>query len=354
MKSFWAMIVANLRMTVRNRTALFWNLAFPAIFIILFGAIFGNGGSLGDITVGVTGPAGPVHDVFIQALEQTEGFEVQTGSLAEETEKLEDGDRDIVVAFPGSDSGQGIDYYYSDAGGPSGQISRVAVRSILNEVLGATTGTSINERELDTEETTYIDWFIPGILAMSLMNTGVIGISTAFVSFRERGIFRRIKVTPFALWKFLLARIVSGVIASLVTSGILIGVGALVWGARPQGNILLVTLVLILGSLTFVAIGYAIAAIARTTETAASYANLVTFPMLFLSGVFFPLNSMPDWMQPIVRVMPLSYLVNALRDPMLYGRGLGSIATDLLVLVPIFAAAMLFSIRFFKWDATDR
>jgi ABC-2 type transport system permease protein len=352
MKSFLAMIVANLRMTVRNRTALFWNLAFPAIFIIIFGAIFGNGGNLGDITVGVTGPAGPVRDAFIQALEQTEGFEVHTGSLEEETAQLEDGDRDVVVAFP--ESGQGIDSYYSGGGGPTGQISRVAVRSILNEVLGATTGTTVTEREIDTDEVTYIDWFIPGILAMSLMNTGVIGISTAFVAFRERGIFRRIKVTPFALWKFLLARIVSGVILSLVTSGILIGVGALVWGARPQGNILLIALVLILGSLTFVAIGYAIAAIARTTETAASYANLVTFPMLFLSGVFFPLDSMPDWMQPIVKVMPLSYLVNALREPMLYGRGLGAIDTDLLILLPIFAAAMLFSIRFFKWDATPR
>jgi ABC-2 type transport system permease protein len=350
MQSFLAMIAANLKMTVRNRTATFWNLAFPAIFIIIFGAIFGNGTSLDNISVGVTGPAGGVHDAFVQALENTDGFSVSTGSLEEETDSLQDGDTDIVVNF----SDQGIDYYYSDTGGPTAQISRVATRSVLNDVLGATTGTTVNEREVETDDTTYIDWFIPGILSMSLMNTGIIGISTAFVSYRERGIFRRIKVTPFALWKFLLARIISGVIVSLTTSAILVGVGALIWGARPQGNLLLITLVLIVGSLTFVGIGYAIAAIARTTETAASYSNLVTFPMLFLSGVFFPVSNMPDWLSPIVKIMPLTYLVNALRDPMLYGRGLGSVAPNLLVLIPIFAAAMLFSVRFFRWDTSDR
>lgn len=352
MQSFMAMVIANLKMSVRNKQATFWNLAFPAIFIVLFGAIFNDGTSLDTIVVGVTGPAGPVHDAFVQALEDTDGFSVSTGSLDDERTKLEDGDRDIVVSFP--DSGAGIDYFYSDAGGPTGQISRVAVRSVLNDVLGASTGTAINEHEVSTDDASYIDWFIPGILAMSLMNTGVIGISTAFVSYRERGIFRRIKVTPFPLWKFLLARIISGVVMSLTTSAILVGVGALIWGARPRGNLLLVLLVLILGSLTFVAIGYAIASIARTTESAASYANLITFPMLFLSGVFFPVASMPDWLAPIVNVMPLSYLVNALREPMLYGRGVGSIWSDLLVLIPIFAAAMLFSVRFFRWDSTDR
>jgi ABC-2 type transport system permease protein len=354
MQSFIAMVIANLKMTVRNKQATFWNLAFPAIFIVLFGAIFNNGTSLDNISVGVAGPDGAVHDAFVTALDQTDGFSVSTDPLDDELSKLKDGDRDIVVSFAAPGNGNGIDYYYSDAGGPTGQISRVAVRSVLNDVLGASTGTAIKEQEISTENNSYIDWFIPGILAMSLMNTGVIGISTAFVSYRERGIFRRIKVTPFALWKFLLARIVSGVVVSLATSAILVGVGALLWGAKPEGNPLLILLVLVMGSLTFVGIGYAIASIARTTESAASYANLITFPMLFLSGVFFPVTSMPDWLAPVIKVMPLSYLVDALRDPMLYGRGLGSIWIDILILAALFGVAMLFSVRFFRWDATDR
>jgi len=352
MQSFLAMVIANLKMTVRNKQATFWNLAFPAIFIVLFGAIFQDGTAVTDIQVGVSGGSSPVHDALVQALQETDGFSVSTQPLDDELDKLKDGDLDVVVGF--ADGSNAIDYYYSDGGGPTAQIARVAVRSVLNDVLGATSGTAVTEQEISTSGTTYIDWFIPGILAMSLMNTGVIGISTAFVSYRERGIFRRIKVTPFPLWKFLLARIVSGVTISLATSVILVGVGMALWGARPQGNPLLIVTVLVLGSLTFVGIGYAIASIARTTESAASYANLLTFPMMFLSGVFFPVDSMPKWLEPVVKIMPLSYLVDALRDPMLYGRGVPQVWIDLVVLLALFAVAMLFSVRFFRWDATDR
>ncbi|MBN3585732.1 ABC transporter permease, partial [Algoriphagus aestuarii] len=95
---------------------------------------------------------------------------------------------------------------------------------------------SIEQREISTLNASYIDWFIPGVLGFSLMNTGIIGISTAFVSFREKGILRRIKVTPFALWKFLLARIVAALVMSIVTSGILIGLGWLLWGLTVRGN----------------------------------------------------------------------------------------------------------------------
>jgi ABC-2 type transport system permease protein len=106
--------------------------------------------------------------------------------------------------------------------------------------------------------------------------------------------------------------------------------------------------------MAMLAIGYAIAAFARNTETAASYANMVTFPMMFLSGVFFPLGTMPDWLQPLISIMPLKYGVEALREPMLYGNGLGTIWQDLLILAAVFVTFMAFAIRFFKWDATAR
>jgi len=207
---------------------------------------------------------------------------------------------------------------------------------------------------VSTLDLSFIDFFVPGILAMSIMNAGVIGLSTAFTSYREKGILRRIKVTPFALWKFILARIVAQMAVIMATSAILVGIGMLVWGLTVRGNILLIMGVIAIGSLAFLAIGYAISSVARNTETAASYANLVTFPMLFLSGVFFPVGSMPGWLQPVIDVLPLRYLVDALREPMMYGRGIGATWTDLLVLLGVFAVSLAFAIRFFKWDATTR
>jgi ABC-2 type transport system permease protein len=187
---------------------------------------------------------------------------------------------------------------------------------------------------------------------MSLMNSGIIGLSTAFVTYREKGILRRIKVTPFPLWKFILARIISSLLVALATSGILIGIGKLVYGLTVRGNPFLIVAVLAIGGLAFLAIGYAIAAFSRNAEVAASYSNLITFPMLFLSGVFFSVSTMPDWIRPVVRILPLGYLVDALRQPMMYGNGIGAVWTDLLVLVGVFAFFLLVAVRFFRWDAT--
>src|SRR5680860_1816732 len=335
MQSFMAMVIANLKMTVRNRQAIFWNLAFPAIFILMFGAVFNNGG-LDAFEVGIAGSDSDLRATVTQVMEQSDAFDVNEGSTDDELDALKDEDRAVVLVFPEDTASAPIEMYSSGTGGPSGQIATGAVRGVVMDVAGASTGVSIEQKAIATDDTTYMDWFIPGILGMSLMNSGIIGIATTFVSFREKGILRRIKVTPFALWKFILARIVSQMVLILATSAILVGIGILVWGLTVRGNWLLIVLVIAIGSLAFLAIGYAISSIARNTETAASYANLITFPMLFLSGVFFPVGTMPDWLQPVLNVLPLKYLVDALREPMMYGRGIGAAWIDLLVLLGVF------------------
>jgi ABC-2 type transport system permease protein len=183
------------------------------------------------------------------------------------------------------------------------------------------------------------------------MNSGVIGLSTAFVTYRERGILRRMRMTPFPLPNFILARIVSQVVIAFTQAVILIVLAKLLYGLEVKGNIGVIALALLIGSLTFLAIGFAISSVARTTESAAGISNLITFPMLFLSGVFFDVDSAPGWLQPITKVLPLHYLVEALREPMTLGNGLDAIWVDLLVLVAIFTVAVLFAVRFFRWDS---
>jgi ABC-2 type transport system permease protein len=125
----------------------------------------------------------------------------------------------------------------------------------------------------------------------------------------------------------------------------------LLFDLTVKGNIFLIGLVVLLGALAFLAIGFAISGFARNAETAASYANLITFPMLFLSGVFFDIDSAPDWLKPITRILPLRYLVDGLREPMTRGSGITTIWVDLLVLLATFAVGMLIAIRFFRWEA---
>jgi ABC-2 type transport system permease protein len=355
MKEILATTIAFMKMSVRNRQAIFWNLAFPAIFILLFGVIFNSGNSV-NFDVGIVGPSSPSHDAFVKALDASSAFKVHTNQTEQkELKSLKDGDRSVVIVFGEAQGNQKppITIYYDEGNGPNAQIAVSSVRQILLETSGAANELAIQQKPVNTLDITFIEFLVPGILAMSLMNSGIIGLSTSFVAFRERGIFRRIKVTPFPLWQFLLARVLSQLVIALIDALILIVMAKIVFGMTVRGNPLLILFVLILGGLSFLAIGYLIASFSKNVETAASYANLITFPMLFLSGVFFSVDSAPKWIQPVTKVLPLKYLVDALRDPMMLGRGLGAIWIDLLVLAGVFIVCMALSVRYFRWDAAN-
>ncbi|CAN5763700.1 ABC transporter permease [soil metagenome] len=346
------MTKANLLMTLRNRTALFWNLVFPAIFILIFGTIFSSDQI--EIDVGIVGPESAWQAETIAAMEGSKAFSVfLDGSLDAELSEIEDGNRDAVIVFPESDGAANapVTVYYDDAGGPFGQISVGAVQQVL-------LGTALGDQPIPVEtvavsgtDFSYMDFFLPGIIAMSLMNSGVIGLSTSFVSYRERGILRRIRVTPFPLSSFISSRIVSQLIVAVPQSLILIGLASLFFDLHIRGNPLLIGFVIVIGALAFLAIGFAISSVARNVESAASYANLITFPMLFLSGVFFSIDNAPAWLQPITRVLPLRFLVDALRETMTRGHGLGAIWINLVVLGGTFAVGLTLAVRFFRWEA---
>jgi ABC-2 type transport system permease protein len=225
------------------------------------------------------------------------------------------------------------------------------VRQTLIDVAGGPPPLPIEERPVTAQDVSFMDIFVPGILAMSLMNSGVIGLATAFVTYRERGILRRIRVTPFPLTSFILARVISQLLLAAMQAVILIGMAWAFFGLHLRGNPLVLLVAISAGAMAFLAIGFAISGIAPNTETAASYANLVTFPMLFLSGIFFSMENAPAWLRPITKVLPLPYLVDALRQPMSFGNGFSAIWLDLLALMLTFIIAMAISVRFFRWDS---
>ncbi|MDQ3693346.1 MAG: ABC transporter permease [Chloroflexota bacterium] len=379
MRALRAMIIANLKMSLRNRAALFWNLIFPAIFIIIFGLVFGGTAGL-TFAIGIVGPSTAYQERVMLAMAGNDAFTVSHGTEGEELMALRDGTRDVVLIFDAGQAGvansiPNVTLFYDQTNRPTAEVAVGTVRQVLAAVAGnappagnileRTIGdlrdfvsgqgdavaTNVVERPVTTREMSFIDFFVPGILAMSIMNSGIIGLATSFVSYRERGILRRIKVTPFPLASFLLAKVLAQMIQIVLQALILVGLAWLLFGLNPRGNPLVILGAIIVGSLAFLAVGFAISSIARNAEAAASYANLITFPMLFLSGVFFSVETVPSWLQPLLRVLPLAYLVDALRQVMTMGRGLGAIWPDLAVLTATFLLGLLIAVRFFRWDA---
>ncbi|HQY31449.1 MAG TPA: ABC transporter permease, partial [Thermomicrobiales bacterium] len=307
-----------------------------------------------DVHVGVAGPDSAFKTQVVDALSSQKVFDVHVADEAPELDKLKDSDRDFVMVFgeqPAGATSAPVTLYYDETMGPNAQIGISALNQILMGVAGSDSQVAITTQPIEALNISYIDFFVPGILAMALMNSGIIGLSTTFVTYREKGILRRIKVTPFSLTQFISARIVTALIIAVLQSVILLASGKILFGMTIRGNPLLILLTIIIGGLAFLSIGFAISGIARNTETAASYANLITFPMLFLSGVFFPIDSLPAWLQGITRLLPLRYLVDALREPIMRGKGISDSWISLLVLIGIAIVSMAIAVRFFKWDA---
>lgn len=356
MKSLRYMILANFKMTLRNRTALFWNLAFPAIFIVLFGFLLTMDVSAFD--VGVAGEEGsPLATELVTELQRSEAFEVTSGAVDSELEALSEGDRAVVIVFSESADGQvQADLYYDQSDPQMGEIALRSVQQFLNEVnlaaLGEDRPVNVSVEAVEASSLRYIDFLVPGILAMSIMNSGMIGLATVFVNYREKGILRRIKATPFPLSSFITARIISQVVVAVIQAMVLILLGMLLFDLQIDGNMLSVVLMVTLGAMAFLSLGFVISSFARNGEAAASLSNALSFPMLFLSGVFFPVDNAPAWLQPITKIIPLTYLANGLRDLMVRGGALQDQWLNILVLAATCVVGIALSVRFFRWESS--
>lgn len=356
MKPLGSMLLANLKMTARNRMAVFWNLAFPAIFIVLFGFLFSNDFSA---TVGVVGAdVSPTAQAITQQMEDTDVFDVKTGPEERELNALRDGDRSVVVVFvPGQNPDQlNAQVYFDQSDQQNSSIALSAVQQFLNQVnvdaMGENRIVNVSAEPVESTNMRYIDFLVPGILAMSIMNSGMIGLASAFVSYREKGILRRIRATPFPLWQFITARIGSQLVISVLQAVVLIGMALLLFDLQIDGNLMAVLVMVMLGSLAFISLGFVISSFARNQEAADALANAISFPMLFLAGVFFPVDAAPSWLQPITKLMPLRYLADGMREIMVNGATIPDEWFNVLVMVGTAIVGLILSVRLFRWEST--
>lgn len=361
MKPFFAMVGANLKMQVRNRSALFWLLAFPAIFIILFGFMIGGSGSFNASVQVVNSTSTPIAKQMTKAIKKSSFFTVKTGSKKAGLNKLRNGDVDAVLVFPKEiKPGETLQLrsYVDKSKLSTSQAVSAAVGQIADKFNQAPAGgkklIKVKTQGIQSRHLRFIDYLVPGLVGMSIMQNGLLGLSSAFVALRERGVLRRMRVTPFPLASFLGARIVSNLIVVLCQVAILLGMSKLVFDLKVTGSpaevALNVAVFAVLGALAFLSIGFFVAGVSRKVESANTLGNLISFPMLFLAGIFYPLDQSPLWLQNIARVLPLSYLADGLRQSMVYGASLAHLWTDVLALLITAIVGLFLAVRFFQWD----
>ena len=361
-RGLWPLTVANVKSYYRDRAALFWTLAFPVLFVILFGSIFSGGPS--KFTVGwVDEDKTPATNQLRDAFTKVGLLELKDGSLDDELIQMRDGKLDAVIVVPaglstalvpGATPTQPFDLtLYLD---PSKQTASGTVQQIVGQIVGGVNQSlsgrppalAVTAQPLQTQNLTSAAYFVPSILAMALMQLGVFA-AIPLVSQREKQILKRLAATPLARSTLVSSNVLMRLLIAVVQTVIIVGIGVALFGVSVLQPLAVAGFV-VLGAVTFVSIGYVIASYARTEDSANTLASVVQFPLMFLSGIFFPIAFMPEWLQPVAAFMPLTYLGDALRQTMVGGAAYAPLYVDVLVLAGWLIVTFLVSARFFRWQ----
>ena len=178
---------------------------------------------------------------------------------------------------------------------------------------------SILDEHISTYELRFIDYFMPGVIGISLMSTGMFGAIGTNTRYRQNKVLRKLTTTPLTKLEWILGMVFYQMILSFISSGIIITLGIIIFNVKIILDIYSL-LIIMSGGLVFPGIGMLVARFVKNEESGDAAANAITFPMMFLSGTFFPLEGMPDFLQSFSKLLPLTYVNNGLREAMILGR----------------------------------
>jgi ABC-2 type transport system permease protein len=359
---WWALFMASVKMFVRNRVALFFSLFLPLVIMLIFGVLNFEGST--TVSLGVVDEAqSDASAAFVDALGEYEYLEIDEGSRDAELAALEEGDRGFVLVIP-QDFAPGpgappLVAYASNADPSQAQVGQGLLQQAVAGAQVASLGGSIPDvpaiqppvtfESVESRDLGYIDFLVPGIVGMTVMQLGLFGVAFGFVQLKRTGALRRLFATPTSPAYFLSAQVASRVALGYLQVAILVGIG--IWfGLQMFGSWLVLAAIIGLALLIFLAMGFAIAGWAKNEDQAAPVANLVSLPMLFLSGVFFPRDAMPELLRGITGFMPLTYVNEALRGVMNDGAALVDLGPQLLGMAVWAVIAFVVAVRLFKWE----
>ncbi|MGG4490938.1 ABC transporter permease [Metabacillus idriensis] len=362
MRAYWQLTLTQLRIFMRNRQVLFWTLAFPIFLMVMLGSFLGGGNSM-SVTVGVVDQDQSAEsEAFVSSLKKNKAMELEMESKEDIAfSEVNQGNLQILIVIPkgyGEELDQEtpfkIPVYYDETNTAVSQLGlqlvNGAVDQISKEKADYKPVVVTEPKGIETLNLQYIDFLVPGIVAMMIMSNNMNGVAGQIAAWRERGILRRMQGTTLKASTFIAAQITARLMLNGLQALLVLVIAQLIFGVDVRGSWLTLIAFVILGTLAFMAIGFIIAGIAKTPESAAPIAGFLSFPMLFLGGVFFPIKNMPDFLQPIVYVLPISHLSHALREVMNVGASFLALGTETLILGCWVVGAFIVASFTFKWE----
>lgn len=353
------LFVASVKMLYRDRLTVFWALAFPVIFAVVFGLF--DFSQAPEVRIDLVGePSAPMYRALREGLGGVEAFRLRSADGPEVARaRLADGDTDVVVvvppALPAPGSTAEVKVLYNGANADVNTFALSAIRRIVGATSLRLAGVmrpplEVRARAVEGKAIDYYDFLLPGLVAMGVMNYSIVGMGVAVAGFREQRILRRILATPLAPWRFLAAQVAARLLLAVVQAALITATGVFLFEARIYGNVGWLFALAALGNLVFLNIGFAVAGRAPNPDAAAGVGNVVALPMMFLSGVFFPTDSLPEVMQRVVEYLPLTPLLEAMRKVALDGRSITATGPQLLQLAAWVVVSFAIASRLFRFS----
>ena len=326
----------------REPEAIFWVFIFPVLLTAGLGIAFRNRAPE-RAPVALVARQG-IDDGLAARLDGAEGLRLRTLHDSAAAQALRTGDVAIVVV----PTAGGVEYRY-DPSRPDAREARLRVDQVVQQSAGRADPVAIREQRVEEAGARYVDFVVPGLLGMNLMGSGIWGLGFAIVDARRKHLLKRLVATPMSRTQFLASFVLSRLTFLVLEVALLVGFAVLAFGVPLRGSIVFLAGLCLLSALAFSSLGLLLAARPRTVEGVSGLMNLVMLPMWIFSGVFFSSARFPDAVQPFIRALPLTAVIDALRATMLRGAGPGQVLPELAVIMAWLVVSFGLAVRLFRW-----
>jgi len=366
-KSFytvWTFARLNAKRFFRDRLAIFFTVVFPLIFLFIFGAINKGGGSVSFNVAVINESSSSFAQTFVKEAADSKVFKINKSitSLNDAKEKMKRSELDATIVLPADfgqiksgqyPAGQMLVYY-----SPNNEQSGQALTSILQEQFN-----QINKQFVDvsvpftvkaqsTQEASLsrFDYTFAGLIGFSVIGLGIFGPVNVFPELKKQGILRRLHTTPLRVWQYFVANVLSQGVIGIVAIAAMFATSVVVFDLHMKGSYLTFVLFILLSIFTIYGIGLALGGWAKNERQAAPLSNLITFPMIFLSGTFFPRFLMPEWLQGVSGYLPLTPVIDGTRLIVTEGKGFIDVMPQMGLLAIWSVIIYFIAFRVFRWE----
>ncbi|HEX8227451.1 MAG TPA: ABC transporter permease [Candidatus Saccharimonadales bacterium] len=360
----WVFTKLNTKRFFRDKLSIFFGILFPLIFLFVFGAISGGNGAPTFGVAIINQSDSQFSKDFVKQLSEADGLDVDESvkSQADATDRMGKGQLDGTITLPPDFGRPGEQQYptgtarvsFTQNNAAAGQALTTALEGQFarqnQEFTQVEPPLKVEAKQTNQMSLTPFDYTFAGLLGFAIIGMGIFGPINVFPELKKQGILRRLHTTPLKVWQYFLSTMIAQAIIGLVSLAVMFVAAVLVFDLKIVGNYLEIILFLVFSIITILGIGLAIGGWAKNERQAAPLSNIIVFPMMFLSGTFFPRFAMPEWLQHVSSFLPLTPVIDGIRLLTTQGAHLTDIGPQL-GLMALWSAVIYFvAFKLFRWE----